>query len=222
MSFSPYATRQPATAEEEAYNHLLDAICKRRYRTGDRLIAEDIANELGMSRMPVREAFRRLAAESLITLRPNRGAIVSGLNVSEMQEVFEIRGALEALAIRLAIPQVSERHLARLEHLLDELDACRHDSAEWVSQHRAFHIYLYSLAERPRLLRQIDALYSVVEPHLSLWLTHIDKPLSARAEHARILDALRRGDADEAEHVLREHIGGTVTELLAFIEETDA
>ncbi len=61
---SPYP-RQPATAEEEAYAFLLDAICKGRYRTGDRLIAEDIANDIGMSRMPVREAFRRLAAEGL-------------------------------------------------------------------------------------------------------------------------------------------------------------
>ena len=74
MKFAPaYTERQPVTAEEEAYNFLLEAICKGRYRTGERLIAEDIAGEIGMSRMPVREAFRRLDADGLVTLRPNRG-----------------------------------------------------------------------------------------------------------------------------------------------------
>ncbi|SDK15227.1 DNA-binding transcriptional regulator, GntR family [Pseudomonas delhiensis] len=222
MRLVPNYDRQPVTAEEEAYSYLLDAICKGQYRTGDRLIAEDIANDIGMSRMPVREAFRRLAAEGLVTLRPNRGAIVSGLNLEEMREVFEMRSALEGLAIRLAVPKLGERQLARLERLLDEMDDYRDDSAEWVSRHRVFHEYLCSLAERPRLLRQINALYSVIEPHMRLWLQHVDKPMSAREEHAVILDALRSGDAREAERVLCEHIEGTVPSLLKFLEAAGA
>ncbi|SFC61834.1 DNA-binding transcriptional regulator, GntR family [Pseudomonas citronellolis] len=222
MRLVPNYDRQPVTAEEEAYSYLLDAICKGQYRTGDRLIAEDIANDIGMSRMPVREAFRRLAAEGLVTLRPNRGAIVSGLNIEEMREVFEMRSALEGLAIRLAVPKLGERQLARLERLLDEMDDYRDDSAEWVSRHRVFHEYLCSLAERPRLLRQINALYSMIEPHMRLWLQHVDKPMSAREEHAVILDALRSGDAREAERVLCEHIEGTVPSLLKFLEAKGA
>lgn len=222
MRLVPNYERAPATAEEEAYSYLLDAICKGQYRTGDRLIAEDIATDISMSRMPVREAFRRLAAEGLVTLRPNRGAIVSGLNIEEMREVFEMRSALEGLAIRLAVPKLTERHLARLERQLDEMDDYRDDSAEWVSRHRAFHEYLCSLAERPRLMRQINALYSVIEPHMRLWLQHVDKPMSAREEHSVILDALRTGDAREAERVICEHIEGTVPSLLEFLEATGA
>ncbi len=155
-----------------------------------------------------------------MNLRPNRGAIVSGLNIEEMREVFEMRSALEGLAIRLAVAHLNERHLNRLERLLDEMDECRDDSAEWIGRHRAFHHYLCSLAERPRLLRQISALYSVIEPHLRLWLQHVDKPLSAREEHAAILDALRSGDAVQAQRVLCEHIEGTVPSLLEFLEAT--
>ena len=200
MKFAPaYTERQPVTAEEEAYNFLLEAICKGRYRTGERLIAEDIAGEIGMSRMPVREAFRRLDADGLVTLRPNRGAIVRGLNIEEMREVFEMRSALEGLAIRVAVTKLSERHFSHLERLLDEMDDYREDGAEWVSRHRAFHEYLCSLSERPRLMRQISALYSVIEPHMRLWLQHADKPLSARQEHAVILDAIRSGDVDRAD-----------------------
>jgi len=213
-----YAKRQPMTAEEEAYSYLLEAICKGKYRTGDRLIAEEIASEIGMSRMPVREAFRHLAAEGLVTLRPNRGAIVSGLNIEEMHEVFEMRSALEGLALRVAVPNITERHLNRLERLLDEMDECRDESAEWVSRHRVFHEYLCSLSERPRLLRQITALYSVIEPHMRLWLQHAEKTMSAREEHSVILDAIRSGDARYAETIVREHIEGTVPELVRFLE----
>ncbi|MGY2224508.1 GntR family transcriptional regulator [Pseudomonas gingeri] len=218
MGFIPaYSERQPMTAEEEAYNFLLDAICSGRYRMGDRLIADDIAGEIGMSRMPVREAFRRLAAEGLVNLRPNRGAVVSGLNIEEMHEVFEMRSVLEGLAIRVAVPKITERHLTHLERLLDDMDADREDSAAWVGRHRAFHEYLCSLSERPRLMRQISALYSVIEPHMRLWLQQLDQPLSAREDHAQILDAIRSRDADHAERVLREHIEGTIPELTQFL-----
>jgi DNA-binding GntR family transcriptional regulator len=219
MKFAPaYTERQPVTAEEEAYNFLLEAICKGRYRTGERLIAEDIAGEIGMSRMPVREAFRRLDADGLVTLRPNRGAIVRGLNIEEMREVFEMRSALEGLAIRVAVTKLSERHFSHLERLLDEMDDYREDGAEWVSRHRAFHEYLCSLSERPRLMRQISALYSVIEPHMRLWLQHADKPRSARDEHASIITALRSGDPDKAAAVVCEHIEGTIPRLIQFLQ----
>ena len=214
-----YADRQPVTAEEEAYAFLLDAICKGTYRMGERLIAEDIAVEIGMSRMPVREAFRRLAADGLVTLRPNRGAVVSGLNIEQMHEVFEMRSALEGLAIRVAVPKITERQLTHLERLLDDMDDYRDDSSEWVSRHREFHEYLCSISARPRLMRQISALYTVIEPHMRVWLEHGDKPLSARDEHAVILDALRSRDAEQAERILRDHIEGTVPSLIAFLEQ---
>ncbi|KAF1066929.1 MAG: HTH-type transcriptional repressor RspR [Pseudomonas citronellolis] len=217
-----YATAPSMNAEDEAYHHLLDGIRSARYRTGDRLIAEDIAGTLGMSRMPIRGAFKRLAAEGLVTLRPNRGAVVSGLNLEEMREVFEMRGALEGLAIRVAVGKINERHLATLERLLDDMDAAREDSAEWVVRHRAFHEFLCSLAQRPRLMRQISALYSVIEPHMHMWLQHGDKPLSAREEHAVIIEALRSGDADHAERVVRDHIEGTVPTLVEFFQTTGA
>ncbi|CAI8717174.1 GntR family transcriptional regulator [Pseudomonas sp. IT-P12] len=219
MQFAPaFVERQPLTAEEEAYNFLLEAICCGRYRKGDRLIAEDIAGEIGMSRMPVREAFRRLDAQGLVTLRPNRGAIVSGLDIDELHEVFEMRSALEGLAVRVAVAHIGERQLAALERLLDEMDDYRDESAEWVSRHRKFHEYLCSLSGRPRLLKQISALYSLIEAPMRLWLQHVDKPLSARQEHAVILDAIRAGNAEQAEAVVREHIEGTVPELIKFLQ----
>lgn len=223
MHIAPAYSRPPlVSAEEEAYQHLLDGICRGRFRIGDRLIAEDIANAINMSRMPVRGAFKRLAAEGLITLRPNRGAIISGLNLEEMCEIFEMRSVLEGLAIRLAVPKITNRHLTHLELLLDEMDECRENGVEWVSRHRAFHEYLCSISGRTRLMRQISALYSVIELHMRLWLRHIDKPLSAREEHSAILEALRSGNPEHAEQVLRQHIEGTVPSLSEFLTRSGA
>ena len=126
-----------------------------------------------------------------------------------------------AVANRAGLPLASTTYY--FESLDELVVVCPEgDSAEWVSRHRVFHEYLCSLAERPRLLRQINALYSVIEPHMRLWLQHVDKPMSAREEHAVILDALRSGDAREAERVLCEHIEGTVPSLLKFLEAKGA
>ncbi|WNW10004.1 GntR family transcriptional regulator [Pseudomonas sp. DTU_2021_1001937_2_SI_NGA_ILE_001] len=213
-----YTERPPVTAEEEAYNFLLGAICSGRYRKGDRLVAEEIASEIGTSRMPVREAFRRLDAQGLVTLRPNRGAVVSGLDIEQMSEVFEMRSALEGLAIRVATPKLTERHLTLLERLLDDMDNCGDDAAQWVMRHRIFHEYLCSLSERPRLLKQIVALYSLIEAPMRLWLEHGEKPLSGREEHQQIIDALRSGDPALAERVIHEHIEGTLPSLTEFLQ----
>ncbi|GFM65498.1 GntR family transcriptional regulator [Pseudomonas cichorii] len=217
QSVPTYVERQPVTAEEEAYNFLLNAICSGRYRKGDRLIAEDIASEIGTSRMPVREAFRRLDAQGLVTLRPNRGAVVSGLDIEQMNEVFEMRAALEGLAVRVAVSRINDRQITILERLLDDMDDFRDDPGHWIARHRAFHEYLCSLSERPRLMKQIFSLYSLIEAPMRLWLEHGEKPLSGRQEHAQILDAVRARDAEAAERVIRQHIEGTLPALTLFL-----
>ncbi len=129
-----------------------------------------------------------------------------------------MRSALEGLAVRVAVGRIGERQLAALERLLDEMDDYRDESAVWVSRHRAFHEYLCSLSGRPRLMKQISALYSLVEAPMRLWLQHGEKPLSARQEHAVILEAIRAGDGARAEAVVREHIEGTVPALIQFLQ----
>ncbi len=96
--------------------------------------------------------------------------------------------------------------MTALERLLDEMDDYRDESAAWVSRHRKFHEYLCSLSGRPRLVKQISALYALIEAPMRLWLQHVEKPLSARQEHVVILDAIRAGDAVKAGAVVSEHI----------------
>jgi DNA-binding GntR family transcriptional regulator len=207
------------TAEEEAYRHLLLAIRSGRYKAGDRLIPEDIAAEIDMSRMPVREAFRRLATEGLVVIRPNRGCIISGLTIEEIYEVFEIRSVLEGLAVRLAMPQIDVFSIRKLEGLLE---AMNDSPADWVANHGRFHDYLCGLSGRPKLIRHIRTLHVSIEPYLRVYFHHADKPRTPNAAHRVILAALRAGDAAEAEAAMRTHVLGTAPMLANFIDASNA
>ncbi|MUZ63073.1 GntR family transcriptional regulator [Agrobacterium vitis] len=205
---------QASTAEEEAYLHMQQALRLGRYKPGDRLIAEEIAAEIGMSRMPVREAFRRLASDGLVTLRPNRGCVVAGLTLAELQEAFEIRSVLEGLAVRIAMPRMNADTFEELERLLIRMErAGESGSSDWVLRHQEFHAFIYGLSGRPKLIRQITALHVVIEPYMRIWFDYVDKPLSARQEHDTLIEALRSGDARRAEAVMQEHIVETASLL---------
>jgi len=201
------------TAEEEAYAYVLYRIRMGKYRAGDRLIPEEIAAEIDTSRMPVREAFRRLASEGLVVIRPNRGAIVRRLDADEMEEVFCMRGALEGLAAKLALPGIMPAHIAELARLIEVMESHEQDAHQWVSAHRNFHEYLCQLSGRKRLVAQIAGLHTVVEPHMRLWLQLADKQMTSRDDHTTIIDAIKSGDPMAVEATVREHIEATVPAL---------
>ena len=203
-----------ATAHDEAYAHILSALRHGRFRAGERLIPETIATEIGTSRMPVREALRRLAAEGLVTMRANRGVTVNALNVRDMQEVFEMRAVLEGLAVRLAVPRLGSTELRRLERMVDEMEDRAAPTADWTTAHRAFHETLCGHSDSPRLLRQIASLHAVVEPHMRIWDGMADRHVGTREHHDRLLAALRAGDAEVCERVMRRHVLDTVPDLL--------
>lgn len=215
---------QPSlTAEHEAYVYLLSAIRTGRYAAGYRLVAEEIASALGMSRMPVREALRRLATEGLVVIRPNRGCTVSGLSVEQIYEIFEIRSVLEGLAVRLAMPRIDADALAALERLLALMESC--DNAadpDWIGYHSRFHERLYTLSGRPKLTRHITTLQNAIEPYLRVYFYHAEKPRSADAAHRELIAALRASDPDIAEAAMRRHIMGTAPLLADFFRDRPA
>jgi DNA-binding GntR family transcriptional regulator len=209
---SPYLSH-PATAEEEAYRFLLQAIRLGQFKAGDRLVPEEIAGRLGISRMPVRDAFRRLATQELLTIRPNRGAIVRGLNREEAVEVFEMRAVLEGLAASVSMARLGAGDIAGLERRLDAMDRCADNLSDWVTAHRDFHLFLCGFSRRPRLVAQIASLHVAIEPHMRLWLQAADTPQASHDDHVLIIDALRRGRPELVEAVVRDHVRGTIPVL---------
>ncbi len=212
--------RVPAagTAPEEAYLAILAGIRGGRYQPGERLIPEAIAQELAMSRMPVREAFQRLANEGLVVIRPNRGCVVAGLTVDEIFEAFEIRSVLEGLAVRLAMPRIDAGVLAELDGHLSRMQRAGETGGDaWLAAHQAFHAYICGLSGRPKLVAQIAALHIAVEPYMRIWLHHVAHPTTATQRQNEIVAAIRSGDASHAETVMRDHVMRTAPRLAEFL-----
>lgn len=207
---SPPPDGSATSAHEQAYHHLSHAIRMGHVKPGERLVADDVAHAIGMSRMPVREAFRRLASEGLLIMPPNRGAIVRELSESEVVEVFEMRAVLEGLAAGMAARRCQARDIADLEDLLSSMQRCGSDLSQWITVHRRFHERLCAISAAPRLMQQISALHSVVEPLMRIWLESNPEPSRVQQVHEQLLAALQSGDAQRAEQEMRAHVRRTV------------
>jgi DNA-binding GntR family transcriptional regulator len=178
---------------------------------GARLGEVELADRLGVSRTPVREALGRLAAEGLVEIVPNRGARVSSWSVAELEEVFELRAALEPRLAALAASRATTADAMELEHLAREMERAgaagpHRDLDALVPLNRGFHGRLVGLAGRPATAA---ALAGAVHAPIVLRNFHAyDDASLARslAHHLEIVAAVRAGDADWAAAVMTAHI----------------
>ncbi len=114
-----------------------------------RIPTEAVAERLGISRMPVRDALRRLEGDGAITIYANRGAVVAEYSKDEVLQLVEMRAVLEGLGARYALPNVTQRELEEIQHLQARMDRSADDLGQWIVHHDAFHNYITSLSGRP-------------------------------------------------------------------------
>jgi DNA-binding GntR family transcriptional regulator len=207
------------TMQEIAYDTIRDAILSGRYSAGKRLVADEIARELGVSRMPVREALHRLEVAGLVTLTPHRGAVVSQLSEREIIEIYHIRAVLDGLAARLAAPNLSPTDHRRMRALLDDMDAAvkAQDLRTVLNANRKFHTVIWKAADAPRLQELLENLYDASQRFRHMSVLIPGRLNQITEEHRRIVTALARGDASAAERHANEHHEGTARRLLKSI-----
>ena len=187
-------------------------ILRERIRTGEippgtRLRQEVLAEELGISRTPVREAMRLLAADGLVELEPNRGAIVTALRHDDQVAFWEARLALEPAAARLAAERPSATGIEAMRTAIAEQRSARADG-EGFAANRAFHLALVAAAGNPHLDRFAETLW-VRAVGQSIYTAQSSDAAVVAAyadQHAAMLAAIERGDAELAERLTREHI----------------
>lgn len=184
---------------------LRQAILRGILTAGQQLRQDEIARELGVSHIPVREALRQLEAEGLVRLRPYRGFEVSELSPEEVEELYEIRIPLECQALRLALPHLTEEDVRKAEQVLDAIDAAD-DPSVWSELNTEFHAVLYAPSRRERLLNLIRTLRTNVDRYLRLYISVMQRKQFSQREHRRILDAVRKRDEAEALRALEEHL----------------
>lgn len=182
---------------------LRNDIVSGRRAPGEPLRQDEIARSLGVSHVPIRETFLKLQAEGLVAIRPRRGAIVADLSAAEIEELNEMRTALECLALRRAIPKVTDADIRRANEALDQIDA---QPGRWAELNIAFHSIIYAPATRPRLLREILTLQRNVERYVHREVEIANNFAASQREHRRLLALIGKGNADEACSLLSAHI----------------
>ena len=199
------------TATDRAYAAIRQAIAGGSYDAGQPLREEELAESAGVSRTPVREALRRLDAEGLVELLPNRGARVAGWSGHDVDEIFELRVQLEGHGARLAALHATAADLAELRLLCERMEAevagCGRGRFDRITEtNNAFHRALLDAGGNRRLASVVAAVVQRALVERTFHLYSPDQLVRSCAHHREILDAVAAGDADWAEAAMRTHV----------------
>jgi len=198
----------PRTVKEALVETLRDEIIRGDFVPGQYLRLEEIAARFDVSTMPVREALRDLEAEGLVTIFPHRGAIVTKLSADELQDIYDIRVTLEEMATRLAVPLMTKATLTELISLVEQIENHISDVATLVKLNHQFHLTLYAASGRRHLCELIRMLRYRTQHYLHLFIveSELGHLPQSKGEHRAILEACKRGDAEQAAALMREHV----------------
>jgi DNA-binding GntR family transcriptional regulator len=200
--------RPEETAEESTVTALRRAILEGVLPPGERLRQETLAAELGVSRIPLRDAFRRLEAEGLIRIDGRRGARVASLTSADVHELYELRRLIEVHCLRLAIRNLTDGGAESLLTAVAEMDvSAGHRVSHGI---RGFYGELYSWSNRPRMASEILQLRHELNRYHAV--KHVPLDL---AIHAELAECIRTRDAERAARSLREHLRKSRDELVA-------
>nr|WP_256667642.1 MULTISPECIES: GntR family transcriptional regulator [unclassified Pseudomonas] len=189
-----------------------DAIVAGQFAEDEPIRQDDIARQFNVSKIPVREALKRLEAEGLVMFQRNRGAMVTRMSESELAQMFEVRMLLEDKALRLAIPNMTEATFARAERICQEFIG-ENNVGRWAELNWELHACLYEPAQRPFLISMIRSVNDKLERYLRMQMSLSAGKERADHEHHEILQACRDGDVERAAGLLDEHIAGVCKTL---------
>ncbi|MDM5200582.1 GntR family transcriptional regulator [Fictibacillus enclensis] len=184
-------------------NVIREAIIRGDFKPGERLKQSDLAEQLGVSRMPVREAFRKLEAEGLIQLEPHKGAIIKSIHKEELEEIYTLRAEMERMAVVQAADLLTQEDLDALKALVEKMEV-ETEPEEFVLANIEFHKLLIKRCTWNRLTNFISTLWSGLPqqtPHLISG--QIEK---SKIEHREIYEALDNKDKEKAGRLVSQHI----------------
>ena len=187
---------------------LRDAIKKGILEPGERLMEVQVADELGISRTPVREAIRKLEQEGYVIMMPRRGTYVADISESDVKEIFEIRSALEALATGLAARRIEQDELEMLQGYLLEIENYIHekDIEKIVETDIKFHGLLYQVSRNERLVAIISNLKEQLARFRTLSMSYPGRLQETLEEHSEMVEAIANGDVSAARDAAERHM----------------
>jgi DNA-binding GntR family transcriptional regulator len=210
-----------STLHQRVVSRLREAILKGEFQPGERLIQEELAEAMGVSRMPVREAIRQLEREGLVTVEAHKGAVVTPLTPEDIEEIYELRAMLEALAIQRSLPHLSMQDQRELRQLAAEMEAAAvtGDVERFVEFNAVFHRQLRKGCSWRRVHQFLEMMWHGYPPHTP----HILQGQMERSvkEHAAMVQAVEEGDCHRLQTLIRQHILRTGAALKAYLQKTE-
>ena len=199
---------------------LREAIRKGVLKPGERLMEIQLAEELGVSRTPVREAIRKLELEGYVIMMPRRGTYVANLSIRDVNEVFEIRTSLDSLASGLAAERITDEELERLQRLLVMIGEYieENNMEKIVETDTEFHDILYQASRNTRLVGIIFNLREQLTRFRATSMAYPGRLKETLEEHRHLVEAIAQGDALEAQHAAEEHMEKSEQTLLTSME----
>jgi DNA-binding GntR family transcriptional regulator len=218
LPLAAVAVAPRTSASRMVADALRAAIVDGRLRPGAPLRQDAVARHFSVSAIPVREALRQLESEGWAKVEMHKGASVAPLSADEAREIYEIRAALEALALTLAIPNHTEATLSEAQALYEAAEHER-DSEQYVARNEAFHMSLYAPAARPQLIEMIATLHRRGERYLRVKLGLPDHKRVSDREHGQLMEYVRGQRIDAARKLITDHLLGTGALLYRLLNE---
>jgi DNA-binding GntR family transcriptional regulator len=207
-----------ATLQYKVTTKLREVILKGHFKMGDRLIQEEWATKLGVSRMPIREALRQLEVEGLVRNEPRRGAIVTPISVDDIQEIYQLRALLEGEAVEKSQAHLTKENIKELEQLYEKmigLNDGENGMEQFTKLNKRFHQVLRDGCKWRRIHGMIDTLWKGIPLQTpSLLSDHIKE---AHREHKLMIDYIKMNEPEKLKEVMRHHILRTRDNLIKMI-----
>lgn len=201
---------------EVVFEALREAIINGTLKPGERMMEIQLAEQLGVSRTPVREAIRKLELEGFVVMIPRKGAYVAGISLKNIADVFEVRAALEALAAGLAAERITSDELEELERMLVRKGECIEEERleELIEIDTLFHEAMYKASRNEKLEQMIHNLREQIQRFRSTSLAYPGRMKEALEEHKKIVEAIADRDVALAQQLAREHIENAENSML--------
>lgn len=218
---SPVQLENYKPLREIVLEALKDAIVNGKLKPGERLMEQQVAEELGVSRTPVREAIRKLEIEGFIIIIPRKGAYVSDISLKDIAQVFEVRAAMEALAAGLAAQRIADDQMEKLERKLVEVkNAVDNSDLDNIIQFDTdFHEIIYDASRNDRLVQILNNLREQIQRYRTASLASPGRLKDTLREHQELVDAISTRNVALAQKVAKEHIENAENTILEAFKE---
>jgi DNA-binding GntR family transcriptional regulator len=204
-----FDVKQIRTLRDRISDSIRDSIIEGKLVPGERLAEPDVANQLGVSRTPLREAFLQLEAEGFLTVNPRKGAVVSALSLKDAEETYQIKSSLEALAARLAVKCIDIKVIEKLNEINNEMriiaNSREKDYKEFLELNAAFHQMINDSCGNEKLKKTIIVLRNQTLRYNYIYLSLISHLEESVMEHDEIISVLKSEDEDKIEILVKNH-----------------